>query len=203
MAKRVVAKKQLVKAKDREAWRAWLEKNHASSQGVWLVYYKKSTGKPSVRYDAAVEEALCFGWIDSTVQSIDDERYMQQFTPRRDVNNWSDLNKRRIAMLIASGRMTPPGIAKLGNCLEKPPRNGSLSAHGKREKAPPPRVPAPIKKAFQADAKAWAFFQRLAPSYKRGYLMWINTAKREETRQKRIARATTMLAQGVKSPYFG
>src|SRR5213075_1383965 len=91
---------------DRDAWRAWLEENHARENEVWLVYYKKQSGRPRIPYDDAVEEALCFGWVDSIVKKIDEEKFAQKFTPRRDWTKWSELNKRRLRKLIREGRMT-------------------------------------------------------------------------------------------------
>src|SRR5437763_3294379 len=98
----------------RDDWRAWLEKNHETEKEVWLVYYKKHTNRPRIPYDDAVEEALCFGWIDSIVQKIDDERYAQKFTPRKSSRKWSESNKRRIRKLLKEGKITQAGLAKIG-----------------------------------------------------------------------------------------
>src|SRR5256885_14789235 len=98
----------------RDDWRAWLEKNHETEKEVWLIYYKKHTNRPRIPYDDAVEEALCFGWIDSIVQKIDDERYAQKFTPRKSSSKWSESNKRRVRKLLQEGRMTQAGLAKIG-----------------------------------------------------------------------------------------
>src|SRR6266498_5711606 len=108
-------------AKDRKAWRNWLEKNHSKSPGIWLIYYKKSTGKTRLEYSDAVEEALCFGWIDSTSRPIDDEKYMQRFTPRKPKSGWSGLNKKRIQRMIEQGLMTSAGFEK----IELAKKNGS------------------------------------------------------------------------------
>src|SRR6185312_14358897 len=112
-------------AKDRHEWRKWLEENAATSQGVWLIYYKQSSGKPCVPYAEAVEEALCFGWIDSRANALDDERSMQLFTPRKPKSPWSRLNKERIERLMREGRMTPAGLAK----IEAAKRDGSWGAY--------------------------------------------------------------------------
>src|SRR5919206_1474760 len=106
--------------KDRAAWRAWLEENHASEREVWLVYYKKHTGRPRVPYDDAVEEALCFGWIDSLVKTLDADRYIQKFTPRVNARKWSRSNLERVKKLLREGRMTEAGRAKLPSDLETP-----------------------------------------------------------------------------------
>lgn len=104
-----------------EDWRAWLQANHASAADVWLIFYKKHTGKPSVSLKEAIEEALCFGWIDSVMKSLDDERYMLRFTPRKPKSNWSEYNKQRVRELIAAGRMTEAGLAKVTFPLEEAP----------------------------------------------------------------------------------
>ena len=97
----------------REDWRAWLEENHDREKEIWLIYYKKPSGKPRVAYDDAVEEALCFGWIDSTIRKLDEDRYMQKFTPRNPGSVWSELNKRRVEKMIREGRMTQAGLSKI------------------------------------------------------------------------------------------
>src|SRR5258706_9344584 len=107
--------------KTRKAWRKWLEKNHASSPGIWLIYYKRSSRKSRVEYNDAVEEALCFGWIDSTMRPLDEERFMQRFTPRKSKSGWSGINKERIKKMIAIGQMTPAGLTK----IEKAKKDGS------------------------------------------------------------------------------
>ena len=104
-------------AKDRAAWRKWLEKNHAKEDGVWLIYYKKSSGKAAISYEESVEEALCFGWIDGTNKGIDEETYAGRFTPRRSKSPWSASNRERVARLIRDGRMTEAGMAALPNDL--------------------------------------------------------------------------------------
>src|SRR6266480_1377889 len=101
----------MVHVTTRARWRAWLKSHHDTEQGVWLVYYRKETGKPRVSYNDAVEEALCFGWIDSTQKRVDDERFAQRFTPRRRAGGFSEMNRQRIRRLIAEGQMTPPGMA--------------------------------------------------------------------------------------------
>ena len=104
---------------DRDNWRKWLEKYHNKEPEIWLVYYNKVSGKPTLPYNDAVEEALCFGWIDSTVKKIDEESYGQRFSPRNQRSNWSEANKERVIRLLKLGKMTPTGIAKLGNISRK------------------------------------------------------------------------------------
>jgi uncharacterized protein YdeI (YjbR/CyaY-like superfamily) len=173
---------------DRAAWRAWLEENHALETEVWLVYYKKHTARPRVPYDAAVEEALCFGWIDSTVRRLDDERFIQRFTPRKDAGNWSESNRRRVRKLIAEGRMTEAGLAKIGEgVLDAPPET--------KPKQKDVSVPRFVREALKGTPNAWENFRRLAPSYRRDYVGWITGAKREETRERRLKEAAALLAQ--------
>lgn len=174
---------------DREAWRAWLEENHARETEVWLVYYKKHTNRPRIPYDDAVEEALCFGWIDSTVRRLDEERFLQRFTPRKDASNWSESNRRRLRKLIAEGRMTEAGLSKVAEgVLDAPPAP-----------KPPKReleVPAFITDALAKKRKALENFNGLAPSYRREFVAWVTDAKREETRERRLKESVRLLSEG-------
>lgn len=178
---------------NRDDWRAWLKKSHATQNEVWLIYYKKHTGKPRIPYDDAVEEALCYGWIDSTVRRLDDERYAQKFTPRNEKSNWSELNRKRARKMIKAGRMTQAGLAKFKQA-------------GKREhevaKEKPSRkrlvIPPDLKKALSANKKALENFNNFAPSYQRLYIGWITAAKRPETREKRISQTVKWSAENKK-----
>ena len=178
---------------NRDDWRAWLEKNHASETEVWLIYYKKHSGQPRIPYDDAVEEALCFGWIDSTVRSIDEDRYAQRFTPRRKNSQWSELNKRRVRKLFKEGRMTEAGLSKVS--AEVLDGGDDSASEAKKKELVIPRY---VEKAFRANRAAWENFKRLAPSYRRNYVMWITDAKREETREKRLRESIELLKQNKK-----
>lgn len=177
----------LVHAETREEWRAWLEKHHATETEIWLVFPKKHTGKPRVSYDAAVEEALCFGWIDSVARTLDGDHSMQRFTPRKDRTNWSPSNLERVERLRAEGKMTDAGIAVL---------------HPDPDYRPPERIgaePPPwLEEALRKHPKAWESFQHLAPSHRRNYVRWITEAKKEETRLGRLQQALGMLERGEK-----
>jgi uncharacterized protein YdeI (YjbR/CyaY-like superfamily) len=177
----------LVRVETREEWRAWLEKHHASETEAWLVFPKKHTGRPRVAYDAAVEEALCFGWIDSVARTLDDDNSTQRFTPRKDRTNWSPSNLERVERLTAEGKMTEAGIAKL---------------HPDPNYRPPERIgaePPPwLEEALRKHPAAWELFQRLAPSHRKNYVRWITEAKKEETRQRRLQEAVRMLERGEK-----
>jgi uncharacterized protein YdeI (YjbR/CyaY-like superfamily) len=190
----------LLEVTTRARWRAWLAEHHDREREIWLVFWKKHTGKPCVPYVEAVDEALCFGWIDSLVRRLDDDRYAQKFTPRQaKKSGWTELNRRRFARLVEEGRMTPAGLAKgppAGAPAGQPPR-------GQVEQPPRPdpavaAVPADIEAALRAVGEAWANFTCLAPSYRRHYLRWIEQAKRPETRARRIAEAAARLAHGEK-----
>jgi uncharacterized protein YdeI (YjbR/CyaY-like superfamily) len=179
--------------RNRDEWRAWLEKNHNVGTEVWLVFYKKHTGRPCVGYDDAVEEALCFGWIDSVLQRIDDEKYGRRFTPRRDGSKWSALNKRRAARMIRDGRMTEAGRAKLTY-------SGSEDDYGRtpERKAMELVVPRYFRQALSGNRRAWVNFRGLAPSCRRNYIRWITAARSNETRERRLAEAVQLLAENRK-----
>jgi uncharacterized protein YdeI (YjbR/CyaY-like superfamily) len=178
---------------NRDDWRAWLKKHHETEKEIWLIYYKKHTNHPRIPYDDAVEEALCFGWIDSIVQKIDDERYAQKFTPRKSSSKWSESNKRRVRKLLKEGKMTQAGLAKIGEGVLEA-GEGSKSARKRKELVIPPY----LGMALRANKKAWENFSNLAPSYRRQYVGWIATAKKEETRKRRIREAIELLARNEK-----
>ena len=172
--------------RSRQRWRSWLAKHHDSSPGVWLVFHKGHTGVKSIPYEDAVREALCFGWIDSLVKRLDDERYALKITPRQAKSKWSDPNRKRWAELKAAGLLAAPGLA---------------AAPTDNRYATKPRIPALptyIAEALRANSKAWRCFQQLAPTYRRDFVVWIHIAKRPDTRAKRIRESIAMLAAGKK-----
>jgi uncharacterized protein YdeI (YjbR/CyaY-like superfamily) len=171
----------------REAWRAWLARHHATAREVWLVYAKRHTGEPRVEYDAAVEEALCFGWIDGLLRTVDDGYYAQRFTPRRPGSKWSALNRARFARMLRAGQVTEAGLA-----------NGPAASSQPGHTADPSALPPEFRRALRDHPIAWRNFAELAPSYRRLYVRWIATAKREETRARRITEAIGLLAAGKK-----
>jgi uncharacterized protein YdeI (YjbR/CyaY-like superfamily) len=173
-------------ARTLERWRAWLAKHHASESEVWLIFHKKHTGKPSVAYEDAVDEALCYGWIDSLIKRIDDDRYARKFTPRKSDSNWSSVNIRRYASLKTGNRLAAAGLERSpeGRPVVDMPSVGS--------------VPTYIEKAIKKNARAWRFFESLAPSYRRMYVAWVDTAKRDVTKQSRLRQAVEMLSAGRK-----
>jgi uncharacterized protein YdeI (YjbR/CyaY-like superfamily) len=171
----------------RAAWRAWLKRHHRSATEIWLVFHKQHTGKPSIAYEDSVEEALCFGWVDSLVRRIDDARYARKFTPRKPDSAWSPSNRRRYASLEKRGLLEEAGRANApGAKLAVPPRG------------PWATLPKYIERALKANGAAWRNFEQLAPSYRRRYIGWIDSAKREDTKQRRLREAVALLAKGQK-----
>lgn len=175
------------------AWRAWLERNHAREKGIWLAYYKKGSGKTSVTYEEALEEALCFGWIDSVVSRLDNERYMQKYTPRNAENVWSAANKERVRKLIAEGRMAAPGMAK----IEAAKRNGSWNKLSDIDRVGRTgEIPEDLRRALAGNPVANEKFERLQPSQKKLWAWWILSAKKPETRARRIVETVKGVAAG-------
>jgi uncharacterized protein YdeI (YjbR/CyaY-like superfamily) len=167
---------------NQEDWRNWLEKNHSHEQEVWLVYYKPSSGKSNIGYEISVEEALCFGWIDSIIQKIDEEKYARKFNPRRMDSQWSETNKRRVIKVLREGRMKEAGMAKVTFDVTKVDVN---RPEAKRPKALV-EMPERIEKALKSQPKLWDAFQKISPSHKRNYILWLSDAKKPETFERRL-----------------
>lgn len=181
-----------VHPKSRAEWRKWLEENHTRNEGVWLIMYKKGTGKPRVDYAEAVEEALCFGWIDSKGNKLDDERSMLWMAPRKPITGWSKLNKERIEKLIKSGLMTSAGLAKI-NAAKKDGTWNALDAIEALE------IPPDLAKAFSKNKTAREYFDAFPRSVKRGILEWIASAKKPETRANRIEETVTKAEKNMRA----
>jgi uncharacterized protein YdeI (YjbR/CyaY-like superfamily) len=179
--------------KNRAAWRAWLEKNHGRESAIELVYYKKSAGKSSVTYEEALQEALCFGWIDSTVSKLDTERYKQRYTPRNPKSAWSASNKERVARLIRAGRMAKPGREAVAEAK----KNGSWGALDRVDR-PGPEISPELLAAIGRDPRARDNFARVTTSQRKMFAWFILSAKRPETRARRIARCLEMIRTGEK-----
>jgi len=183
----------MVYVRDRAAWRRWLEENHATEpQGVWLVYYKQHTGKSTLEYDESVEEALCFGWVDSLIRKIDEERFARKFTPRKETSNWSESNRKRVERLIGEGLMTGAGLVKVK----------AAKASGLWEADPRPEVDENMSPEFAAalveNRAARSFFEALTRSRQREFILWINVAKKAGTKERRLAESVSLLEQGRK-----
>lgn len=174
-------------------WEDWLENNFDKQQELWLVYYKKHTGKTCISYDDSVRIALCYGWIDGLMKKLDEERYARRFTPRKNKSIWSDLNKVRVEELIKSGKMKKPGLDK----VEFAKQNGIWD-----QMIYPTKIdlslPSELKQAFEANKTAAAFFESLSKSHKKEYIIWIKTAKRPETRERRTNETIKMLNEKKK-----
>lgn len=169
--------------------RRWLAKHHATATELLLGFFKKDSGKGGPTYQEALDELLCFGWIDGVKRRVDDERYTHRVTPRKPDSNWSNLNVAHVARLTAAGKMHPAGLRAYA--LRHPERTGTAS-YEKR----PQKFLAASEKIFRADKKAWTHWQTLPPGYQRLCIHWVTSAKQEETRQRRLARLITVTAQG-------
>ena len=176
--------------RSRAAWRGWLRKHHATEDELWLVYYKKHTGKQCISYEESIEEALCFGWVDSIIKKLDDETYARKFTPRREGSVWSELNRERARRLASSRRKTPAGTAKVTF-----PLAGPVTGVKKREKTDPV-FSDDLFGMLKAHRQAWIEFNTLPPSQRRNCVGWVMSAKREETRQRRMRELIGILARG-------
>lgn len=177
----------------RREWRDWLARHHSTAKEIWLAYYKKGSGKRSVTYEEALEEALCFGWIDSIVHTIDAERYRQRYTPRNEKSIWSRANKARIEKLVAAGRMAAPGLAK----VEAARRNGSWDILNDIDQIiKSTDVPADLLEALGKEPGARVAFDRRPPSEKKMWSYWIVSAKKPETRARRIAETVKRVRAG-------
>lgn len=176
----------------REEWRTWLGANHATARGAWFVSWKKATGRPRLEYAEAVEEALCVGWVDSLARTVDGERSRLLMTPRKRGSGWSRPNKERIARLEAAGLMLPAGIA----VVEAARADGSWSALDDVENLV---EPDDLRAALDADPAARANWDAFPRSAKRGILEWISTARRPETRMRRVEQTATLAAQNVRA----
>ena len=162
-------------------FRAWLEQHHAALEELWVGFYKRDSGKPSITWPESVDCALCFGWIDGVRKSLEDESYMIRFTPRKSTSTWSAINIRRVEVLTKDGLMHPAGHAAFANRSDK---KSAIYAYEQRKTA---ELDAKSEKQFRANKKAWEFFQSQPPWYRRTATYWVINAKREETKQKRLA----------------
>lgn len=178
--------------KSRADWRKWLKKNHTQIEGVWVITFKKSSGKPHVSYEDIVEEALCFGWIDSKGNKLDEERTMLWCAPRKAKSNWSRPNKIRVEKLLAAGLMQPAGLAK----IEAAQQSGTWTALDQVENL---EVPADLESSLKANKDAKTYFDAFPRSVKRAILEWIMNAKKPETRAKRVAETAELAAKNIRA----
>lgn len=177
------------------AWRDWLEENHDRAAELWVGFYKKSSEKGGITYKEALDEALCYGWIDGIRKSLDDERWTIRFTPRKPKSIWSAVNLKRFAELRAEGRLRPPGLRVFEQ--RDPEKSGLYSFE--RSVA---ELEAPQEELFKSSPKAWAFFQSQPSYYRRTITWWVVSAKKEETRQRRLATLIELSEKGERHPQF-
>tara|TARA_B100000965_G_C19564774_1_gene746269 strand:- start:950 stop:1525 length:576 start_codon:yes stop_codon:yes gene_type:complete len=182
-------------AKSRKDWRSWLEKNHESENAIWLVFYKVSSSKPSLSWSEAVDEALCFGWIDSTKKTIDQDSYKQYFSKRKAVSNWSKINKEKVEKLIEDQQMTKAGF----HSIEVAKKYGSWYALDKIEDL---IMPDDLKEAMNQYSNAMEYYESLSKSAKKLLLHWVYSAKKTETREKRILQITEAASKKEKPKGF-
>ncbi len=175
--------------KTREEWRAWLAANHAREPEIWLIFYKKGSGQPRLPYEDAVEEALCFGWIDSILKRVDEDHYVQKFSPRQAKSAWSVPNKKRVAKMIREGRMTEAGLAS----VTYPNPEHEPQEDDKKQAAVV--LPPDLKRAVRADPQARANLTKIAPGTLRMYVRIVEDAKKPETRARRISRVVEFIAR--------
>lgn len=159
--------------------RKWFEKYHAKKDELWLGYYKKNSGKPSVKYGEAVDQALCFGWIDGIAKGIDEDKYCQRFTPRRKGSIWSAINHKKVEQLIKNKQMTAAGL-KVYNERDKKKTNLYSFEQDKHE------LPLKYEKKFKANKTAWGNFHKFPPSYRKPAIWWVISAKQDETQMRRL-----------------
>lgn len=181
-------------AKSQKQWRAWLQKNHATQKNVFLIIYKKESGKPSVYYNEAVNEALCFGWIDSKINKRDDKSYYQYFAQRNPKSNWSKVNKEKIEALLQQGLMQPAGLAT----IELAKKTGTWTALDKVEAL---EIPTEMQQLFSKNKLAKTNWEAFSRSAKRGILEWIYNAKTETTKLKRIEQTVSLAQQNIKANF--
>ncbi|MCF7793186.1 MAG: YdeI/OmpD-associated family protein [Candidatus Cloacimonetes bacterium] len=170
-------------------WRKWLKDNHDRENILWLIFYKKHTGKKSISYEDSVQEALCWGWIDSIIKRIDDEKYARKFTPRTNFENWSDLNIKRMKKLLKENRVQEIGQKKFpGKLLKKKISNKTRKL----------KIPDYILEEISKHTRAKEYFENLASSHQRNFVGWIDSAKKEETKKRRLKEAIQLLNNSKK-----
>jgi uncharacterized protein YdeI (YjbR/CyaY-like superfamily) len=179
--------------KNREEWSKWLEEYNKSVDGIWLLYYKKPSGKPRIPYNDAVEEALCFGWIDSKIKRVNEDYYIQWFTPRRPGSRWSELNIKRVEKLIKEGRMRQEGLLVYKEGMRKPQQIYNIKSEANLS------VPDDLMSALRNNSEAFDNFMNFPQGCRKLYVFWLNDAKRDETRRSRIARIVHNSEKNIKA----
>ncbi len=187
MARRSRSAEARLRVQNRKAWRSWLDQHHDSETVIWLVFSKLENTTQTLTYEEAVEEALCFGWVDSLIKRLSEREYARKFTPRKPDSRWSTSNRLRYAKLKGAGLLAPAGVRRAPTSRSYDAPRPNLST-----------LPPYIERALKRNRAAWTFFQELAPLYRRLYIGWIDAAKTEPTRRRRLAEAIERLASGQK-----
>jgi len=178
--------------KNRQEWRGWLEDHHQKEKGVWLFIHKKHSRKPGIQHVDAVEESICFGWIDSKVKKLDEDRFIQWYAPRQPNSAWSLLNKKKAMKMIKQGMMTKAGLESINAAKE----NGMWdSAYTLKREV---NLPDDLKRALIGNKRAWNNYEKLTDGYKNWYIIWVNGARLKETRERRIAKVVKRIAKNIK-----
>jgi len=186
-----------IKFKNRESFRNWLAQNFDKSSGIWIIFYKKYINVKSLQYNETLEEALCFGWVDSIIKKIDNDQYIRKFTPRTNKSKWSELNKKIVVALIKKGKMTEEGLKKIDIYLKTGKvvwENKELNKKNKKQF----EIPSFIIEEFANNEPALKNFNNLAKTYKQHYILWITNAKKEETIHKRLKESIELLKENKK-----
>jgi uncharacterized protein YdeI (YjbR/CyaY-like superfamily) len=182
--------------KDRNSWRRWLSKNNKKADHIWILFFKVNTQKNCLRYSEAVEEALCFGWIDGILKRIDDQTHMQRFTPRKPGSIWSKINKERALKMIDEGKMTQAGMTKISEAKKNGWWKKAYTTNSDYS------IPPALNQALRKDKKALKLFEKMPKGYRNRYIFWINLAKREATKQNRINIFLERLKENKKPGWF-
>jgi uncharacterized protein YdeI (YjbR/CyaY-like superfamily) len=179
----------------RQEWRKWLSENQSRKEGIWLVFYNKESGKPTLKYDDAVEEALCFGWIDGVIKNLDQEKYERKFMPRTNFYNWSPTNRKRVEKMIKTGWMTETGLNKIGDYAT----SGKLVWPEEKARQEFPPLSPDFFEALKQNPVAFSNFNQMMPSHQKRYTQWVMSAKQDETRKKRMQEAILLLEKNFKN----
>jgi uncharacterized protein YdeI (YjbR/CyaY-like superfamily) len=183
--------------RNRDEFRNWLNKNHDTNPGIWIIFYKKHVNTECIEYNDVLEEALCFGWIDSLIKKIDDDKYARKITPRTDTQKWSELNKKKVLELIKKGKMTQAGLNKIDTYLKTGKVDWPVNKSKKRE-LKEIDIPDFIIEELARNEPALINFNKLATTYKRHYILWITNARKEETTRNRLKESIGLLKENKK-----
>lgn len=183
---------------NRKSFRNWLQENYDTNPGIWMLFFKKHVNNEGITYQEALEESLCFGWIDSIIKKVDDDCYVRKFTPRTNISKWSDVNKGIVLRLIEQGIMTEAGLKKMDTYVKTGSVVWEISKPHQNMKDKGSDIPEFIQQAFAENEPALTHFNRLAPTYRQHYIRWITSARKEETILSRLKEAANLLKENRK-----